>query len=93
VSQDVSLGLVIHKVSPVYPPLAQQARIQGLVVLDAKISKDGTVEALKMISGHPLLVPAAIDAVKQWRYKPYVLDGKPVTVNTQVIVNFTLSVK
>jgi protein TonB len=75
---------------PVYPPTARQARVQGTVVLQAAISKDGTVEALRGISGHPLLIPAAIEAVKQWRYKPYVINGKPVAVETQIIVNFTL---
>ena len=90
-SQDASMTLLVSKVVPVYPPVARQARVQGAVVLEADISGDGTVEALKAISGHPLLVPAAIDAVKQWRYKPYLQDGEPVAVNTQIIVNFTLS--
>jgi len=91
VSQEVSMSLLVDKVVPVYPPVAQQARVQGAVVLEANISKDGTVEALKAISGHPLLVPAAIEAVKQWRYKPYVVNGEPLAVNTQITVNFTLS--
>jgi protein TonB len=75
----------------VYPPLARQAHVQGTVVIDADISKDGIVEKLRTISGHPMLIPAAVDAVKQWRYKPYVLKGEPVAVNTRIIVNFTLS--
>ncbi len=91
VSQGVSTGLLIKKVQPSYPPLARQARIQGHVLLQAEISKDGTIENLKVISGHPMLSPAAIEAVKQWRYKPYLLNGEPVAVETQVDVNFTLS--
>src|SRR5215831_16648429 len=91
VSLGVSQGLLIKKVQPVYPPLARQARIQGVVLLQAEISKDGTIENLRLISGHPMLAPAAIDAVKQWRYKPFHLTGEPVAVETQITVNFTLS--
>ncbi|MFI5071088.1 MAG: energy transducer TonB, partial [Terriglobales bacterium] len=90
VSQGVTQGLKIRDVKPNYPPLARQARIQGSVLLQAVISKDGSIEDLKVISGHPMLVPAAIDAVKQWKYKPYVLNGEPVVVDTQITVNFTL---
>ena len=71
--------------------LARQARIQGSVLLQAQISKEGTIEHLTLISGHPMLAPAAIEAVKQWRYKPYILNGEPVEVDTQITVNFTLS--
>ena len=81
------------KVLPVYPPLARQAHVQGTVILNADISKDGAVESLKEVSGHPMLIPAAIDAVKQWRYKPYLLNGEPVAMTTQVVVNFTLSIR
>jgi protein TonB len=91
VSLGVSQGLLIKKIQPAYPPLARQARIQGKVLLQAEISKDGTIENLRLISGHPMLAPAAIEAVKQWRYKPYMLNGEPVAVETQVEVNFTLS--
>src|SRR5947209_15653639 len=91
VSQGVSQGLLIKKVQPSYPPLARQARIQGTVTLQAEISKDGTIENLRLMSGHPMLAPAAIEAVKQWRYKPYLLNGEPVAVETTVMVNFTLS--
>ena len=91
VSQGVSQGLLIRKVQPLYPPLARQARIQGNVVLQAEISKDGTIENLRLVSGHPMLAPAAIEAVKQWRYKPYFLNGEPVEVETQVTVIFSLS--
>jgi len=91
VSSGVSTGLLIRKVPPTYPPLARQARIQGVVILQAQISKDGTIQNLQLISGHPMLAPAAIEAVKQWRYKPYLLNGEPVEVDTQVQVNFTLA--
>lgn len=91
VSQGVTAGLVVHKVQPNYPPLARTARVQGSVVLAAIIGKDGSIQNLHVISGHPLLTQAALDAVKQWRYRPYVLNGEPVEVDTQVTVNFTLS--
>lgn len=91
VSQGVSQGLLIKKVQPPYPPLARQARIQGQVVLQAEISKDGGIQNLRLISGHPMLAPAAIEAVKQWRYKPYYLNGEPVEVETQITVIFSLS--
>jgi len=91
VSSGVSTGLLIRKIQPNYPQLAKQARIQGAVVLQAEISKDGTIQNLQLISGHPMLAPAAIEAVKQWRYKPYLLNGEPVAVETQVVVNFSLS--
>jgi len=91
VSQGVTQGLLIRKVQPAYPPLARQARIQGTVLLAAEISKDGSIENLHLISGHPMLAPAAIEAVKQWKYKPYILNGEPVEVETQITVNFTLS--
>jgi protein TonB len=91
VSQGVTAGLVIHKVQPSYPPLARTARVQGSVVLAAIIGKDGNIQNLHVISGHPLLTQAALDAVKQWKYKPYILNGEPVEVDTQVTVNFTLA--
>ena len=91
VSQGVSQGLLIHQVKPAYPPLARQARIQGSVVLQAVIAKDGTIQGLHVMSGHPMLTQSALDAVKQWRYKPYFLNGEPVEVETQITVNFTLS--
>jgi periplasmic protein TonB len=91
VSQGVTAGLVIHKIQPAYPPLARTARVQGSVVLAAVIGKDGNIQNLHVISGHPLLTQAALDAVKQWKYKPYILNGEPVEVDTQVTVNFTLA--
>ena len=83
-------GSLVHRVEPVYPPMARIARVQGAVVLEAVISKTGTIEKLRLISGHPLLVPAAIEAVSQWRYRPYVLNGEAIEVETQVTVNFIL---
>jgi len=91
VSQGVTAGLLTRKVQPTYPPLARQARIKGAVVLQAEISKEGAIQNLSLISGHPMLAPDAIDAVKQWRYRPYILNGEPVAVETQITVNFTLS--
>jgi periplasmic protein TonB len=91
VSQGVVSGLKVRDVKPNYPPLARQARIQGTVVLHAVIGKDGSIQNLTLISGHPMLAPAAIDAVKQWKYRPYLLNGEPVEVDTEVQVNFTLS--
>jgi TonB family protein len=90
-SPEVARGLLITKIMPVYPPLAQQANIQGIVVLEADIAKDGSVGSLRAVSGHPMLVPAAIDAAKQWKYKPYTLNGESVEVNTQIQVTFTLT--
>lgn len=76
---------------PVYPPLAKQARIQGVVRLNAIINKEGLIEQLSAVSGHPLLIPAALESVKKWRYKPTLLNGEPVEVVTQIDVNFTLT--
>jgi protein TonB len=86
----MSEGDVVRKILPVYPPLARNARIQGQVVLQAVISKQGAIEDLKVVAGHPMLVSAAIDAVCQWRYRPYVLNNEPVEVETQITVNFSL---
>ncbi len=91
VSQGVTQGLIIRRVQPTYPPLARSARIQGTVLLQAEISKTGDIQNLRLISGHPMLAPAAIEAVKQWKYKPYILNGEPVEVETQITVNFTLA--
>ena len=83
-------GNLIRRVLPAYPPLARNARIQGPVVLAAIISKAGVIENLRVLSGHPMLVKAAIDAVSEWRYRPYILNNEPVEVETQITVNFTL---
>jgi TonB family protein len=90
VSQGVAAGLLIKKVNPSYPPDAREAKIQGVVLLHVMISRDGDVTSVELISGAPELAPAAIDAVKQWRYRPYQLNGESVEVDTQVQVSFTL---
>jgi len=91
VGGNVQQAKLVRQPKPVYPPLAKQARIQGVVKLNAIISKDGTIQNLSVLSGHPLLVPAAMEAVKQWVYAPTLLNGEPVEVVTQIDVNFTLS--
>jgi protein TonB len=91
VGGNVQQAMLISQPRPVYPPLAKQARIQGTVRFTAIIGKDGTIQNLTLISGHPLLVQSATEAVKQWRYKPTLLNGEPVEVVTQIDVNFTLN--
>jgi len=91
ISQGVTAGMLIHKTQPSYPILARSARIQGTVILKAIIDKDGNIQDLQLVSGHPLLVPAAIAAVKEWHYKPFLLNGIPTEVETTVDVNFILS--
>lgn len=82
---------LLHKVQPTYPPIARQARVQGAVELRAIISKNGTIENLVVVRGHPMLSAAAIEAVRQWRYRPYLLNGEPIEVETEITVNFLLS--
>ncbi len=72
-----------------YPPIAKAAHVQGAVILHAIISKQGTIENLQVVSGPPMLVNSAMDAVKRWRYKPYLLNGEPTEVETTITVNFT----
>lgn len=91
VGGNVMAAKVINRVTPVYPPLARQTRIQGTVKLHAMISKDGTIQNLEVLSGHPLLVQAALDAVRQWRYQPTLLNGEPVDVDTTIDVIFSLN--
>jgi len=91
VGGNVQQARLIRQPKPVYPPLARQARIQGTVRLTAIIATDGTIQSLQVVSGHPLLVPSALEAVKQWVYQPTLLNGEPVEVITQIDVNFTLS--
>ena len=91
ISQGVTRGLLVQKVEPQYPTLARAARVQGDVVLSAVIDTNGQITNLQLVSGHPMLVPAAIAAVKQWRYKPYLLNGQPVEVETTITVIFSLS--
>jgi TonB family protein len=91
VSSGVSIGLLVSKVAPRYPDDAKQAHIQGHVVLLAEIDKNGDIEKLSLVSGHPLLAPAAIEAVKQWKYRPYLLNGQAAAVETQIDVVFRMS--
>jgi len=90
VAGDVTRGLLIRQVAPVYPDSARRARIEGTVILEATINKDGVIADLRLISGPKELAPAAIGAVQQWRYKPYLLNGSPVAVLTEIRVNFNL---
>jgi TonB family protein len=90
VDSKVMDGLLIQKVVPVYPEVARSARVQGMVEFTAVIGKDGSIQSLLLVRGHPLLVKAAEDAVKQFRYKPTLLKGQPVEVTTHIVVNFTL---
>jgi protein TonB len=91
VSQGVTEGRLILKIEPKYPIIALTARIQGQVVLNAVISKTGEIQDLVLVRGHPMLVPAAIAAVKQWRYRPFLLNGEPVEVETTINVNFEIN--
>jgi periplasmic protein TonB len=90
VVSELSSGSLIHRVQPNYPAIAKTAGIQGEVVLQAVISRDGQIESLRPISGHPLLLRAAMDAVRQWRYRPYVLNGQTIEVETQISVIFRM---
>ena len=90
-SSDLLAGSLVRRVQPLYPSLARSARIQGTVVLSAVISKAGTMENLRVVSGHPTLVAAAIEAVSQWRYRPYILNHEPIEVETQITVSFLLA--
>jgi protein TonB len=87
----VQAGCLCSKVAPIYPPLARQTRVSGTVRLHAIIGEDGSIQSLEVMAGHPLLIQAALDAVKQWRYKPTVLNGKPVEVDTTIDVIFNLN--
>jgi periplasmic protein TonB len=87
----MSEGLLLQKTMPTYPVIAKATRTEGVVVLQATISKTGTIENLHVISGHPMLQKAAIDAVSNWRYRPYLLNGVPVEVETTVNVVFKLT--
>jgi len=88
VSEGVAQGGLIFKVNPEYPAVARAARIQGSVLMHAIIGTDGSVQRLQAINGNPLLLRSAMEAVKRWRYRPYLLDGKPVEVETSITVNF-----
>jgi periplasmic protein TonB len=84
-------GNIIYRLQPIYPSLARQARVQGAVELRAIISRTGTIENLVVVRGHPMLATAAIEAVRQWRYRPYLLNNEPIEVETEITVNFVLS--
>jgi protein TonB len=91
IASRVAEANLIHDVTPQYPPEAGRARLEGTVVLMALIGTDGTVKDVRVESGLPILAQAAIDAVRQWRYKPYMIDGEPVEVDSRITINFTLS--
>ena len=88
ISTGVAEGLKVHDVTPTYPQMARIAHIQGDVLLQATISKTGVIENLRAVQGHPILIQAAMDAVKQWKYKPYILNGDAVEVETTIRVQF-----
>ena len=90
VGGNVMQAKLLNQPKPVYPLLAKQARIQGTVRFDAIIGRDGAIQNLQVVSGHPLLVPSALEAVRQWKYQPVLLNNEPVEVVTQIDVNFTL---
>jgi protein TonB len=91
VSAGVQASKLISQPKPMYPPIAKQARVQGTVVLAATISKSGTIDNLRVVSGHPMLTQSALQAVRQWRYQPTYLNGEPVEVETTINVNFSLT--
>ncbi len=91
ISQGVTKGQLIFRVEPEYPKIALSARIQGQVLLKAIIAKDGTIKELELVSGHPMLTQNAIQAVRQWRYRPFLLNGEPVEVETSVAVIFQIA--
>lgn len=88
ISQGITAGMLSYRVEPKYPKIAQGARIQGQVVLSAIISRTGDIQNVTLINGHPMLVPAALEAVRQWRYRPFLLNGEPVEVETTITVTF-----
>jgi protein TonB len=91
ISGGVIAGNILTKTQPVYPPIAKAAHVGGTVVLHAIISKTGAITSLQAVSGPDMLKGAALDAVKQWRYKPYLLNGEPTEVDTTITVNFNLN--
>ncbi|HKN71900.1 MAG TPA: TonB family protein [Terriglobales bacterium] len=83
---------LVKRIGPEYPPLARAARLQGKVLLKATISKDGDVTAVAVVSGHPMLIPSAVEAIKKWQYKPFLVDGQPAVVTTEIEVPFSLGI-
>ncbi|MGA2252125.1 TonB family protein [Terracidiphilus sp.] len=90
ISKGVAEGMLISRIVPLYPAIARAARLEGTVVLQATISRNGAIENLRVLSGSPMLQQAAMNAVQQWRYRPYLLNGDPVEVETTINVNFVL---
>jgi protein TonB len=90
VISDLQAGQIQHRVQPIYPEIAKVARIEGDVVLSAIIAKNGEIQRLQAMSGHPLLLDAALDAVRQWRFRPYILNGRPIEIETRITVRFRL---
>jgi len=90
IPRHVTQGLLIKKVNPKYPAELRRKHVQGTVILRAEIGTDGSIHNLIVVSGEPSLVKAALKAVKQWKYKPYIVDGKPTAVETEIQVNFAL---
>lgn len=84
---------ILNRVEPVYPPVAKSTRVQGAVILTVVIGKDGGIHQINVLSGHPFLVDAAVAAVKQWRYQPYVFNGEPVEIQSEISVNFSIAEK
>ena len=91
IMQGVTPGLLIRKVQPKYPKNARKNHVEGTVILQAQISAAGDITDLKVVSGDELLVPSALKAVKQWKYRPYILEGKAVEVETEITVNYRLA--
>ncbi len=89
-SQGVSGGRLVYRVSPVYPAQAKMFRLEGKVILNATVMEDGSVRDLKVVQGEPVLAQSAVVAVKQWRYQPFLLDGKPVKTETSITIDFKL---
>jgi len=90
ISQGVTQGMVLSRIEPVYPKIALSARITGVVVLHAIINQQGTIHELQVVSGHPVLIPAAVAAVRQWTYRPFLLNGEPVEIETYITVTFRI---
>jgi protein TonB len=88
ISAGVADGMILRKTPPIYPKFAQEAHITGRVVLKATITKQGTIEGVQVLSGPKILAPSAVDAVKTWKYRPYMLDGQPVSVETNITIIF-----
>jgi protein TonB len=89
-SESLEAALLVHRLDPVYPALARQIHLEGTVQLHAIIGRDGTIQSLEVLSGHPLLIQSALDAVRQWRYRPTLLNGEAVEVETSITVIYVM---